>query len=202
MGTGHSLARIKASNISKMSDYSPLPQEAVKICQALEAPPRLVAHLTLVHDVAVKLVKRIRETFPELLFDPKSVLFGAATHDIGKAVYGAELDRPGKKHEREGVDLLKQQRVPAHLARFAYTHANWDNPEIQIEDLLVALADNCWKGKRPPELEEEAVRVIADATHRQSWEVFAGLDGILQELASAADRRLAWQAQFPAQSRG
>jgi putative nucleotidyltransferase with HDIG domain len=185
-----------------MPDYSPLPQEAVKICQALDAPSRLVAHLTLVHDVAAKLVKQIQEAFPELRFDAKSILFGAATHDIGKAAYRAELVKPGKEHEREGVNLLKQQGVPPNLARFAYTHANWDSPEIQIEDLLVALADNCWKGKRPAELEEKAVRVIAEATHRQSWEVFVGLDGILQELASDADRRLAWQAQFPAESRG
>jgi len=184
-----------------MPQYSPLPEEAVKICQALNASSRLVAHLTLVHDVAVILVEQIQKSFPELRFDAKSVLFGAAMHDIGKAVYKAELVQPGKRHELEGVPLLKQQGVPAHLARFAYTHANWkDNPEIQIEDLLVALADNCWKGKRPVELEEEAVRVISEAMRGQPWEVFAGLDGILQQLASDADRRLAWQMQFPAES--
>jgi putative nucleotidyltransferase with HDIG domain len=180
-----------------MSDYSPLPEEAAKICQAVHAPPRLVAHLTLVHDVAAKLVKQTQESFPELKLDPKSVLFGAATHDIGKAVYGEELVKPGTLHERKGVELLQKQGVPPNLARFAYTHANWeDNLEIQIEDLLVALADNCWKGKRPAGLEKEAVRFISDATQRQPWEVFSTLDSVLEQLASGADRRLQWQAQF------
>jgi hypothetical protein len=186
-----------------MPDYSPLPEEAVKICRALDAPSRLLAHLTLVHDVAVKLVKQIQESFPELRFDAESVLFGAATHDIGKAVYTSELVQPGKRHEREGVGVLMKQGIPANLARFAYTHANWqDNPEIQIEDLLVALADNCWKGKRQAQLEEATVRIISDAAQREPWEIFSRLDSILQQLASEADRRLAWQAQFSAESGG
>jgi hypothetical protein len=155
----------------------------------------------LVHDVAEKLVEAIRDAFPEVDFDAKSVSFGAATHDIGKAVYVEELVGPGHNHEGKGRELLKERGVPEKLARFAYTHANWrETWEIQLEDLLVALADNCWKGKRYPQLEEEAVQVISKRTQREPWQVFAILDSVLEGLAADADRRLAWQAQFSADS--
>jgi len=171
----------------------------LEICRALRSPPRLVAHLTVVHDVACKLAQELRTKFPTLDFDEQSVLFGAATHDIGKAVHIQELVQPGHKHEQKGSELLRTRGVPDDLARFAYTHANWkETPGIQIEDLLVALADHCWKGKRSSELEAEVTQIISKQTQRESWEVFSGLDDMLQRLASDSDQRLSWQAQFPA----
>jgi hypothetical protein len=141
----------------------------------------------------------MRNVFPGLKFDADSVFFGAATHDIGKAIYPEELTGPGKSHEEEGAVLLKKHGVSVERARFAYTHGNWKNdPSARIEDLLVALADNCWKGKRIPELEAEAVTSVSIMTGKESWEVFAALDNILTELASDADERLAWQAKFSA----
>jgi hypothetical protein len=65
-----------------------------------------------------------------------------------------------------------------------------------MEDLIVALADNCWKGKRVDELESLVVSQIALATGKEPWEVFSALDEIIGKLASKADARLAWQAQF------
>ena len=180
-------------------EFSPLPKDVQEICRALRSPPRLVAHLTVVHDVARRLAQELRKAFPTLDFDEKSVLFGAATHDIGKAVYTEELVQPGHRHEQKGAELLRGRGVPDNLARFAYTHANWEEtPGIQIEDLLVALADHCWKGKRSSELEEEVTQIISKQTQRESWEVFSALDDILQRLASNSDQRLSWQAQFPA----
>lgn len=181
--------------------YKPLPDDALKICQVVNAPPRLIAHLTLVHDVACKLVTYIQNAFPDIELDKGSVFFGAATHDMGKAVCPEELTGPGKSHEMQGADLMKKLGVSAQRARFAFSHGNWDgNPAIKIEDLLVALADNCWKGKRVSELETKVVDVIARTTGNDHWQVFAVLDDILQKLAADADHRLAWQAQFPAVS--
>ncbi len=179
-------------------EYKALPDKAMEICRALNARPRLIAHLTLVHDVACKLVCAIQRVFPGLELDATSVFFGAATHDIGKAIYPEELSGPGKSHAEQGVDLLTKQGVPLQQARFASTHANWKDPTIQIEDLLVALSDNCWKGKRVPELEEKVVNTLSKMTGREPWEVFASLDDILRELAADADNRLTWQAQFAA----
>ena len=96
------------------------------------------------------------------------------------------------------TDMMKKLGVSEQRARFALSHGNWDgNPAIKIEDLLVALADNCWKGKRVSELETKVVDAIARTTGNDHWQVFAILDDILQKLAADADHRLAWQAQFP-----
>ena len=65
------------------------------------------------------------------------------------------------------------------------------------EDLLVALADNCWKGRRPGPLEEKIVETIQLASGREKWQVFSALDEILQQLTADAEARLAWQAEFP-----
>jgi putative nucleotidyltransferase with HDIG domain len=193
--------RVPTEQSIDMWEYRALPKEALEIGQAVHSSPRLIAHLTLVHDVAARLIHVIQDGFPDLSFDADSVLFGAATHDIGKAACPEELTEPGHKHEIKGVELLPEHGVPDRLARFAYTHANWkDDPAIQIEDLLVALADTCWKGKRLSALEEEAVRVIVERTSRRPWEVFALLDSILQGLTADADLRLSWQAQFTAAS--
>jgi putative nucleotidyltransferase with HDIG domain len=181
-----------------MAEYRPLPDEALKICQAAKAPPRLVAHLTLVHDVACDLVAEIQIAFPKLRLDAASIFFGAATHDIGKSIRTEELTGPGTSHESEGVEMLKELGVSEQRAQFAYTHGNWSaSSQTSIEDLVVALADNCWKGKSVSELETQAVNAIADETGQETWQVFSALDEILQKLAADADHRLAWQAQFP-----
>jgi HD superfamily phosphodiesterase len=91
-----------------MPEYLPLPPEVFAICRSVHAPPRLVAHLTLVHDVAAKLVKGIHEAFPELEFDGSAVLFGAATHDIGKCLFPEELSGPGSHHESDGAEILDE----------------------------------------------------------------------------------------------
>ena len=157
-----------------------------------------MAHLILVHDLAGKLVKEIARLWLDADFDWGRVLFGAATHDIGKAVYPEELVAPGHKHERKGTELLEEYGVPKSWARFAYTHANWkDEPTITLEDMLVALADNLWKGKRLAELEDRFVKTVCASTGKETWEVFAEFDQICESLASEADARLAWQAGFP-----
>lgn len=191
-------AAVASAKMPPMPEYEALPDEVVAICKAISAPPRLVAHLTLVHDVARKLVARVHATFPGVKFEDTDVFFGAATHDLGKTVVTQELSQPGNLHEESGAELLKSLGVPERRVRFAVTHGNWTGePSLQLEDLLVGLADNCWKGKRVPELEGKAVEEIVRVTVRPAWEVFALLDGILEELAADADQRLAWQAQFP-----
>ena len=178
--------------------YAPLPNRAMELCAKINAPPRLVAHLTIVHETARKLVAKLLAEFPALDFDTQAVLFGAATHDLGKVIHGQELSQSGRLHEQRGVELLKEHGVPEHLARFAYTHNNWkptDSP--QFEDLLVALADKTWKAKRIPELEALTTSLLAEKTCKPEWECYAILDNILQDLSANADASLEWQRSFP-----
>ncbi|MEU6315478.1 HDIG domain-containing metalloprotein [Streptomyces sp. NPDC047014] len=103
----------------------PLPPGVSALLRTLGAPPRLAAHLRLVHDVAHELADWVNGYCPGLGLDREAVLFGAATHDIGKTVHPAELSGPGSAHEPAGRELLLAHGFPERLARFAATHAAW-----------------------------------------------------------------------------
>jgi hypothetical protein len=182
-------------------DPRPLPDRVVELLWRVDAPPRLVAHLRLVHDVACRIVAWVEREYPGLEFDREAVLFGAATHDIGKAVHPQELSEPGHAHELAGYELLYDNGVDAELARFACTHGMWSEPGLHIEDLLVCLADKVWKGARVVQLEDLVVdRLAAVPQAPERWRVFADLDAMLGDLAADADLRLMFQARHPAAS--
>jgi hypothetical protein len=162
--------------------WRPLPATAAELLADLDAPARLGAHLRLVHDVAWSLTDELGRRWPALDFDTTAVLFGAATHDVGKVEHPAELSGPGHRHEFAGERLLLRYGVPSHLARFAGSHGSWAEPYRGLEDLLVSLADTVWKGRREKSL-EDLVRV-------------PDLDGILAGLAAGADERLAFENRF------
>ena len=185
------------SDSLNFGEYRPLPPEALDIVQQLSAPPRLVAHLVLVHDAACTLIERISAEFPETQFDPELVRFGAATHDIGKIVHPEELIESGKhRHQRSGLELLQSLGIPPERARFAWTHGNWNSDDITLDDLIVALADKSWKGKRIEALEHRTTEFLNAATSRPQWACYAELDEMLQLLTRDADKKLAWQASF------
>jgi putative nucleotidyltransferase with HDIG domain len=179
-----------------MEKYANLPDHVIELLRGLKAPGRLVAHLTLVHDVATQLTSRIKYEYPDLHFDEQAVLFGAATHDIGKTSFPAELVGPGSMHEECGAEILKKFGIPDSLARFTRTHASWKSKGVTNEDLLVAIADKIWKGNRQDDLEQALVYRISLVLSKPEWEVFASLDTILSDLGRDADRRLEWQSKF------
>jgi HD domain-containing protein len=174
-----------------------LPDNVVQLLQDLDAPPRLGAHLRIVHDVALQIADWLTRQHPALRFDRAAVLFGAATHDIGKIAYLAELSGAGAEHEEAGRKLLLAQGVTPELARFAATHAAWTRPEIEIEDLLVSVADKIWKNKRVPDLEDLVVSRLAAGSGRSAWDEFLAFDDLLTSIGQEADERLAFQAAYP-----
>lgn len=175
----------------------PLPDEVTQLLQDLDAPPRLAAHLRAVHDVACQIADWLTRQYPALYFDREAVLFGAATHDIGKTVYTAELSGPGSQHEEAGRQLLLTRGVSPGLARFAATHAAWTRLGIQLEDLLISVADKVWKNKRVPDLEDLVVFRLAEASGRSAWEEFLAFDDLLTSIGEDAAGRLAFQAAHP-----
>jgi hypothetical protein len=177
--------------------FRPLPDRVVDLLRSLDCPPRLAAHLRLVHDVAWQLADWVERRHPGLEFDRPAMLFGAATHDIGKVVHVAELSGPGSTHETAGRELLLRHEFGDALARFAATHASWAHAGITFEELLVSLADKVWKNKRLPELEDLVVARLAEASGRHQWEEFAALDELLTHIGEQADQRLAFQAAYP-----
>ncbi|WP_246002457.1 HD domain-containing protein [Allorhizocola rhizosphaerae] len=180
----------------------PLPDDVAALLREVSAPPRLAAHLRAVHDVAWQLVAAIANLCPALRFDREEVLFGAATHDIGKTIHPNELSQPGTRHEQAGYALLVESGVEHRLARFAANHGTWTAPGISTEDLLVSLADKIWKAKRIPDLEDRLIQRICDMTGEKHWEVFMNLDDLLDRLAQGADARLEFQNQYPVAANG
>lgn len=175
----------------------PLPQPASNLCSLAGASPRLVAHLTLVHDVAVQICDWFSKTFPNVPFDRETVEFGAATHDIGKAFHSKELSAGGHSHEPRGRLWLESNGIEPRLARFAETHGAWrTGADVGFEDLLVILADKVWKGKRLDDIEHRIVAHVAKSVGLEEWDVFQQLDETLQDIAAFADQRLAYQASF------
>jgi hypothetical protein len=175
----------------------PLPDRVVGLLSELGSPPRLAAHLRAVHDVAHQLVVWVERHCPGVLLDREAVLFGAATHDVGKTVHVSELSGPGAAHEEAGQALLLAHGVGPELARFAATHAAWARSGVGVGDLLVSLADKIWKNKRVPEREDLVVARLTEATGRAVWEEFMALDEVLTRIGDGADERLAFQASFP-----
>ncbi|MEV6044174.1 HD domain-containing protein [Streptomyces xanthochromogenes] len=175
----------------------PLPIAIAELLDKVDAPPRLVAHLRAVHDVAAQLLEWIAIRNLDLGINPKAVLFGAATHDIGKTLHPGELSGPGSQHEEAGRELLMAQGVDSVMARFAATHAAWNVEGAGMEDLLVSLADKVWKNKRVPALEDLVVTRLAVASGRSVWEEFLDLDIVLARIGDQADERLAFQMSYP-----
>ncbi len=179
--------------------YRMLPERVSQLVERLDAPPRLAAHLRIVHDVAWQLTDWLIRDFSTVRFDREAVLFGAASHDIGKVIHPQELSGPGHAHELAGYELLRLHRVDERLARFARTHATWTVPEATVEDLLASLADKIWKGRRVEDLEQLVVDrlVAARGAGGDRWQVLIDVDDLLEDLATGADQRLAFQAAFP-----
>ncbi len=177
----------------------PLPSKVHELLQKLHAPPRLIAHLTLVHDVAHTVVSKVDGIWPDLEYDRAAVFIGAATHDIGKAIKPEELVAPGKEHEKIGVKLLREAGFPEDQARFAWTHGGeMREPNQTIEDLLVRIADTIWKGVRNENLENRLCTKLAEKTNEKPWEVLMKLDDIICAITEASEDRLRWQAQHSA----
>ncbi|MER8184271.1 HD domain-containing protein [Kitasatospora sp. NPDC094015] len=172
----------------------PMPGRALELLDAVGAPPRLRAHLELVHDVADRLLDGIATHWPAVAVDRTKVLFGAAVHDIGKVRHPEELSAPGHLHEEAGYHLLLDLGVPEPDARPARTHASWNLPGITLEELLVSLADKIWKNSRRPDLEDLVTTHLATACGSPRWEVFLTLDDLLTPLGATADHRLTHQS--------
>lgn len=169
-----------------------------ELLRELAAPPRLAAHLRLVHDVAAELADWLEEFNPGLTFDREAVLFGAATHDIGKTVHPAELSGPGSAHESAGRELLLAHGFTPAQARFAATHASWSAAGVSVDELLVSVADKVWKGQRVTDLEDLLIdHLVRAAPGTERWEAYLELDALLARIAEGADTRLAFQALHP-----
>lgn len=169
------------------------PEQAIGWLAEQGAHPWLVRHHELVLEAA-RLVVDGASRLRGARFDRALVLMGAALHDAGKLEHPEEMSAPGHRHEEAGRALLARAGFAPAIARMAVTHARWGEPESQLEDRLVALADKLWKGKRDQALESALLDELTALGAGARWEVFEALDALSEEVASGAEDRLARSA--------
>jgi hypothetical protein len=166
------------------------PEEAWALLRKLDAPPALIRHSELVMEAADQLLDRL--AFLGVSVTAEAVRYGVVIHDIGKILHPNEISGGGSKHEEAGQALLLKHGVPRTLARICVTHARWNEDGIfsHFEDLLVALADRLWKGRREAQLEERIISCSAARLAGDVWDLFVPLDTLFEAIAAGGHERL------------
>jgi HD superfamily phosphodiesterase len=162
--------------------------DAYNFLQDLEAPSHLIQHVKLVAEAAEILILQFQQL--NLSFDPEWIRLGVAFHDTGKILYPGELIKHGNQHEAAGEKLLLNQGVAPKIARCCRSHGQWDRIECSFEELVIALADCLWKGKRNIELEHRTISTAAQILQKDYWDIFVYLDDRFEEIARDGDMRL------------
>ena len=162
--------------------------DAYRLLRKLGAPERLLTHVRLVGEAADVLIEAYKAL--GLRFDATLVMLGAAVHDAGKIAHPAELSAPGALHEPAGEALMLAHDVQPEVARCCVSHAQWQAPDVSLEERTVALADKLWKGKREESLELRVIDQVAQRLGVDRWDVYARLDSVFEEIAADGPQRL------------
>ncbi|MBW4619402.1 MAG: HD domain-containing protein [Cyanosarcina radialis HA8281-LM2] len=162
--------------------------EAYQFLQSLGASQKLILHVKLVGEAADLLISKLHEL--RVRFDEKYFRLGVVFHDAGKILHPEELNAKGNNHEPDGEKLLLANGVDRKLARCCRSHGRWQTMECSLEELLVALADTLWKGKRDRQLEDSIVNRLATQCNKDYWELFVEIDSCFEAIASDGDSRL------------
>jgi len=114
----------------------------------------------------------------------------AAIHDMGKSVIVEELSSSGSLHEAAGVEVAEGLGIPRSISKICRSHSSKTIEGLDIEEVVVRLADKLWKGKRDISFEQEVTVLCADLTGGKEWEMFMALDDIFNSIADLGHERL------------
>jgi HD domain len=163
-------------------------KEAYQLLQDLGAPPRLMQHVKLVGEAAEILIVQFQKL--GISFDADWIRLGVAFHDVGKILHPTELIEKGNNHEAAGEELLLSQGIDPKISRCCRSHGQWQKLDCDFEELVVALADNLWKGKRNTELENKVITKVAAISDQDYWDLFIKLDSEFEKVAAEGSLRL------------
>ncbi|BAY08894.1 HD domain-containing protein [Calothrix sp. NIES-2098] len=172
---------------SQIRNFSTV-HDAHKFLQQLGASSKLIRHVKLVGEAAELLIAKLHQL--PVSFNAGFVRLGVAFHDAGKILHPEELTAKGNNHELAGEQLLIAHGVEPSLARCCRSHGQWESMECSLEELLVALADTLWKGKRISQLETMVIERLSALCKRDYWELFVEMDSCFEAIASEGDLRL------------
>lgn len=162
--------------------------DAYNFLQKLGASSTLIIHVQLVAEAAELLIAKLRALNIE--FDISFVRLGVAFHDAGKILHPEELHVTGINHEAAGEQLLLENGIDAELARCCRSHGQWQTMECTLEELLVALADTLWKGKRNHDLENLVIEKLLLKCDTDYWNLFMEMDACFEAIAGDGYARL------------
>lgn len=162
--------------------------DVYQFLQKNDAPSQLIVHVKLVGEAAELLISKLNEL--QVQFNENFVRLGVALHDSGKIIHPKELFAKGSNHETDGEKFLIAKGVDSKLARCCRSHAQWYVMECSFEELLIALADILWKGKRNAQLEAMMIARLARKCNKEYWELFLEMDSCFEIIASEGDSRL------------
>ena len=163
-------------------------QEALTLLKILGAPDRLIKYLILVGEAGEELIQKLNSL--GIKFDNSFVHIGIAVHDAGKILHPNELTGKGNLHEPAGEKLLLAHGVQPEIARCCLSHARYNVLDVSFEELLVALSDKLWKGKREPDLELRVIDNAASLLNQDRWDLFSELDNCFESIALNGEFRL------------
>ena len=163
-------------------------QDAFDLLQALGAPEHLQLHVALVGEAADSILEKLDDL--GIAVDSDFVRIGVTLHDVGKIIHTHEMTGPGSEHEPDGEILLLEQGVSPEFARCCMSHARWHEMECTLEELLIALSDKLWKGKRVEALELLVIDRIAEKQSMDRWEIYEPLDSLFESIAADGNSRL------------
>lgn len=163
-------------------------QDAYQLLEALGAPQRLVKHAFLVMEAGESLLAECARL--GVLVDATFVKIGIVIHDVGKIEFPEELAASGSMHTKAGERLLLEHGVAPQIARCCVSHAYWASMACSLEELLIALADKLWKGKREPLLETFVIDEVAQHLGLARWDVYMELDSEFELVAADGHERL------------
>jgi HD domain len=162
--------------------------DAYIFLQELGASSVLITHVKLVAEASELLIAKLRSL--DIGFDVSFVRLGVAFHDAGKILHPQELQFQGNNHESAGEQLLLANGIDAKLARCCRSHSQWQTMECTLEELLVALADTLWKGKRIRDLENLVVQRLLRQRSIDYWALFMEMDACFEKIAEDGYSRL------------
>jgi hypothetical protein len=162
--------------------------DAYVFLRELGASSRLIIHVKLVAEASELLIAKLHSL--NIGFDVSFVRLGVAFHDTGKILHPQELQIKGTNHESAGEQLLLANGIDAQLARCCRSHGQWQTMECTLEELLVALADTLWKGKRSHDLENLVIKLLLKQCSKDYWDLFMEMDACFEKIAEDGYSRL------------
>ena len=163
-------------------------KEAIELLKELGASDKLVKHVELVSEAGEQIISKLEQT--DIKLDKSYIRIGIILHDAGKTLYPSELKEKGNRHEEAGEKLLLEKGVEAKIARCCRSHAQWNEMECSLEELLIALSDNLWKGSRKTELENLVINRLSVLFNCDYWDLFIEFDSFFEFVASDGFARL------------